>query len=73
MQSIDEMVKKLPPESRAEVIDFVEFLLAKHRSKPRPKMTCDWAGGLEDLRAEFTSVELQHQASKWRTEDEISG
>ena len=73
MQSIDEMIKQLPPERRSEVFDFIEFLLAKHGKKTRPKMRCDWAGGLENLRAEFTSVELQHQASKWRTEDEISG
>ena len=53
MQSLDEMVKKLPPERHAEVIDFVEFLLAKESRKPRPKMLCDWADGLEYLREEY--------------------
>ena len=72
MQSLDEMVKKLPPERRAEVMDFVEFLLARVGRKLRRKMTCDWAGGLEDLRGEYTSVELQHKATQWRAEDEMS-
>ncbi len=72
MQSLDEMVKKLPPERRAEVMDFVEFLLARVGRKPRPKMICDWAGGLEDLRGEYTSVELQHKATQWRAENEMS-
>ncbi len=71
MQSLDDMVRRLPPERRTEVMDFVEFLLTKAGSKPRPKMSCDWAGGLEEMRKEYTSLELQHQASKWRTEDEM--
>jgi len=72
MQSLDEMIKKLPPERRAEVLDFAEFLLAKVGGKDRPKMACDWAGGLEDTHMEYTSVELQHKASQWRTDDEMS-
>lgn len=72
MRSIDEMVKQLPPAIRTEVFDFVEFLLTKHRKKDHPHMTFDWAGGLADLRAEYTAVELQHKASEWRTEDEVS-
>ena len=72
MHSLNEMVKKLPPERQAEVIDFVEFLLVKESRKPRPKMKCDWAGGLEDLRGKYSSVELQHKAGEWRAENEIS-
>ncbi len=30
------------------------------------KLRQDWAGGLAELAAEFTSVELQHKASEWR-------
>lgn len=71
MQSLDDMVRRLSPERRKEVMDFVQFLLTKASSKSRPKMSCDWAGRLEDMRKEFTSVELQHQASRWRTEDEM--
>jgi hypothetical protein len=68
MQSLNEMVKKLPPDRQAEVIDFVEFLLLKERRRSRPKMVCDWAGGLEDLRDTYTSVEVQHKTDEWRAE-----
>lgn len=69
MQSLNEMVKKLPPERQGEVMDFVEFLLVKESRRPRPKMNRDWTGGLEDMREAFTSVELQHKAGEWRAED----
>jgi hypothetical protein len=53
--SIGEMVKELPLEFQHEVEDFVKF---------------DWEGALEDLRDQYTSVELQHQISEWRAEEE---
>lgn len=71
-QSIEKMMSRLSPERRAEVIDFIEFLLSKDAGSQRLKMTCNWAGGLEDLREEYTSVALQHKASEWRTENAIS-
>ena len=30
------------------------------------KLKQNWAGGLSDLAGEFTSIQLQHQASEWR-------
>ena len=69
-RSIDEMVDKLAPEQQAEVRDFVEFLLAKQRSAPRRKPQFDWAGALDDMRDNYTSVELQHEIARWRTETE---
>ncbi|MGC8491085.1 MAG: DUF2281 domain-containing protein [Syntrophobacteraceae bacterium] len=72
MQSLDDMVRRLPPERRTEVRDFVEFLLTKVGDKPRPKMSCDWAGELEDMRKDYSSVDLQNQANRWRAEDEMS-
>jgi len=71
-QSIEKMMSRLSPERREEVIDFIEFLLNRDAAGLRLKMTCNWAGGLEDLRREYTSVALQHKASEWRTENAIS-
>ena len=34
------------------------------RLKKKPKF--DWAGGLKELRAQYTSVELQKKALEWR-------
>jgi hypothetical protein len=35
-------------------------------------MKLDWAGGLRHLRDEYTSVELQHEANKWREEKALA-
>ncbi|MHC1730107.1 MAG: DUF2281 domain-containing protein [Syntrophobacteraceae bacterium] len=71
-RSIEQMIDRLSPQEQAEVIDFIQFLLSKNAEIPRRRITCDWAGGLEDLRGEYTSVGLQHKSNEWRAEDEIS-
>jgi len=72
LQIIQEKVQQLSPQKQAEVIDFVDFLLSKEKPKPRTKMKLDWAGGLKELRDQYTSVELQHQANILREENETS-
>ena len=67
---IDEMVKQLAPGQQAEVRDFVEFLLTKQRSIPRRKPQFNWAGALKDMRGEYSSVDLQHEITRWRDEVE---
>jgi len=67
-ERIGELVKELPLEFQYEVEDFVQFLLEKQARKPRGKLKFDWEGALEDLRDQYTSVELQHQISEWRVE-----
>ncbi|MEJ7616483.1 MAG: DUF2281 domain-containing protein [Pyrinomonadaceae bacterium] len=67
---LEEMVKELPMERQAEVRDFVEFLLAKQRLRPRRKPQFDWAGALKDMRAKYTSVDLQHEIARQRGEIE---
>ncbi|MBS1790998.1 MAG: DUF2281 domain-containing protein [Acidobacteria bacterium] len=69
---IQEKVQQLSPQNQAEVIDFVDFLLSKERTKPRKKMKLDWAGGMKDLREQFTSLELQQQAIRLREEIETT-
>jgi len=66
VQTIKEKVQQLSPQNQAEVIDFVDFLLSKEKTKERRKMKLDWAGGLKDLREQYTSVELEHQANLLR-------
>lgn len=67
---LEEMVKELPVEWQAEVRDFVEFLLAKQRSRTRRKPQFDWAGALKDMRDDYTSVDLQHEIARGRSEVE---
>lgn len=66
MENIEEMVKKLPPELRQEVEDFVNFLIEKKSRKHGRKLRQDWGGALKDYRDEYTSLELQKKALEWR-------
>ena len=42
MQTLEELIDQLPPELQREVRDFAEFLLEKHRRKPKAKLRFDW-------------------------------
>ncbi|MBS3948444.1 MAG: DUF2281 domain-containing protein [Dethiobacter sp.] len=48
-----------------EVIDFAEFLLEKKMRKRQKKLRLTWAGGLQEYRDQFTSLELQKKALEW--------
>jgi hypothetical protein len=69
---LEDKIKELPPDLRQEVEDFVQFLMEKRVRKPRRPLKLDWRGALEDMKDEYTSVELQHKISDWRTEDDVS-
>jgi hypothetical protein len=64
---LEELIKELPLPLRAEVRDFVEFLLAKRARTQRngDKLRQDWANKVPTSN-EMTSVELQHAALDWR-------
>lgn len=66
MKSLNEIIKKLPPEYEQEVQDFIKFLMEKRAKKRRGKPKFDWAGALKDLRNQYTSVELQHKIVELR-------
>lgn len=63
---LQELVQDLPPDMRAEVRDFVEFLLAKRGRRAQRTLRQDWAGALRDYQQQYTSLELQRQALDWR-------
>lgn len=58
---------QLSEQLQQEVLDYIEFLLAKYPqfSEPKP-FRFDWEGGLSKLQSQYTSVELQHKALEWR-------
>lgn len=66
MENIEEIVKKLPPELKREVEDFVNFLIEKKSRKRGKKLRQDWADALKDYRNQYTSLELQRKALEWR-------
>jgi hypothetical protein len=70
--AIQDKVQQLSPEKQTVALEFIDFLLQKQEpSSPpeRPGMKLDWAGGLKELRDQYTSVELQHQATQWMLEE----
>ncbi len=60
------MIEDLPPDLRNEAIQYIEELARRKKNTRKKKFRLGWAGGLSHLRKTITSVELQHEASKWR-------
>lgn len=65
MEVIDEVMKKLTPELRSEVIDFARFLAQKLHKPRQNKLRLNWAGGLREYRNQYTSLELQKKVFEW--------
>jgi hypothetical protein len=69
-KSLEEMVREVPSEYRAQLRSYVQSLLARRSIKQPGKPQFTWAGALEGLRDQCTSVELQHRIARWRTDSE---
>ena len=60
LKALAAMVRELPPAAQAEVVDFVEFLVAKRRRKNGVKLRQNWAGALGEYAEQYSALEL-HQ------------
>ena len=72
MSRVDDTVKlirELPDELQAEVADFARFLKESRTKPKRARFRLDWAGAGRHLKDRFTSVELQHKALDWWSDD----
>jgi len=59
----------LPPAARKRVEALIEDLSAKQvrpGKRKKKRFTFNWAGGLSDLKGQFTAVELQHHINELR-------
>lgn len=66
-QMIKSKLEELSEDLKKEALDYIEFLLQKHKRKVEEgKFRFDWEGGLSELKEHYSSVELQHKAMKWR-------
>ena len=65
MKRLEELIVELPPDLRAEVRDFAQFLIEKKAPPKQNKMRMSWAGSLRQFRDQFTSLELQKKALEW--------
>lgn len=65
--SAQEILSKLPEDVQQQVLEYIEFLVKKYGvEKQEEPLDFSWAGALRDLKDEYTSVELQHEASRLR-------
>jgi hypothetical protein len=66
MESLEVLVRQLPPVLQQEVSDFIDFLLERERQKQGRTLRQDWAGALSEYRKKYTALELQKKALEWR-------
>lgn len=64
MKTLHELLEELPVELEEEVKLFVEFLLEKQKKKNRT-LKLGWKGALKNLKAQYSSEELQNKAIEW--------
>jgi hypothetical protein len=67
-RTLEELFQALSPEQREQVRCYAESLVQTPQRRGKPRFT--WAGAVQDLRGQYTSVELQHQISRWRSGSE---
>jgi len=66
MKTLEEKIHSLSPDLKMKVDNFLSDILSvAHKKKSKEKIKFKWAGGLENLKEKFTSVELQKQSLDW--------
>ena len=69
MIMIDEALRQaadLPADLQREVLDFIEFLAQRRKSKTGYRLRQDWAGAMKEYRDQYTALELQKKTLEWR-------
>jgi len=65
IKSLNDIVKKLPPESQDEVFSFAKRLLQKQLKSSKKRIDISWAGALKEYKDQYTSLDLQRKALEW--------
>ena len=68
IKELVELIEKLSLSFKRRYRDFAQFLLERWARKQERKPKFEWAGALKELRDRYTSVDLQHEISRWREE-----
>jgi Protein of unknown function (DUF2281) len=64
---IEQKFNVLPDDLKREVLNFIDFLMAKRRQeKMSGQFDFTWEGGLKKMKGNFNSVDLQHKSMEWR-------
>jgi len=59
---LEEVIKRLPRDIKAETLDFAEFLMNRRRKPMRRPLRRSWAGGIKENTNKFTSLQLRKRA-----------
>jgi hypothetical protein len=65
MEKIRELMSRLSPQQRQDVLDFALSLSKKEPQPKREKLRLDWAGGLAEFKGKYTSMKLQKESLNW--------
>jgi hypothetical protein len=64
--SVEEKIKTLPPDLRAEAIHSIDELVKRSKKRSHKTFRCAPGGTHADLGTKYSSVDLQHNALEWR-------
>jgi hypothetical protein len=68
--SLVTQIERLPEESRKVLLTLLDLLAKKNENATAPEkrhvFKFDWEGSLSDAFNGATSIDLQHEANKWR-------
>ncbi len=65
IDTIEPMIRELPPELQQEALAYIRKLVKKSKTVAGRKLSFEWAGGLSGMKGAGSSVEVQHQITKW--------
>ncbi|MHB8777551.1 MAG: DUF2281 domain-containing protein [Anaerolineales bacterium] len=66
MESLDVLVRQLPPDLQKEVSEFIGYLLEREQQKHGRKLRQTWAGALRKYQKQYSALELQKKSMEWR-------
>jgi hypothetical protein len=68
IDAVEPTIKKMPPELQQQVLMYIETLSRSTSETHHGTMKFEWAGCCEDMKNEYTSVQLQKKILDWWNE-----
>lgn len=65
-RSVEDKINSLPPDLRDEAIQYIDELVRRSKKRTPATFRCVAEGSLAYHGTLHSSVDLQHEASKWR-------
>ena len=63
---LDKKLRQLTPDEQEQVLKLIDgFLENKEFSRAQQKPGFSWAGGLANLKDQYTSIKLQEKINEW--------